>query len=208
MPDTVSTSSLSSPPDSDTGAKGSDVGFNDDSIEGSGSDTESPLSAPQLRGGRKARRAARGKSKETKARKSDEIQDSITAQEFGDEGEPPLSVTSERSSKSHQGDGDQDSITAEKSGNEAGEQVSHKRKALTQGEATSKTPRMIISSGKKRTAQQKKWDAPFVMTDPKSPLVKTRIRNDLRVRIAPIACMYMANQPRRICSCSRAPGVF
>jgi hypothetical protein len=54
-----------------------------------------------------------------------------------------------------------------------------KRKAsMSSKPATSKKPRRVASAAKK-SAQDKKWEAPFVYTDAKSPLANA----DLRVRI-------------------------
>jgi hypothetical protein len=54
-----------------------------------------------------------------------------------------------------------------------------KRKAnMSSKPVPSKKPRHVVSAGKK-SAQDKKWEAPFVYTDAKSPLANA----DLRVRI-------------------------
>lgn len=55
-----------------------------------------------------------------------------------------------------------------------------KRKAsMSRKPVSSKKPRRVLSAGKK-SAQDKKWEAPFVYTDAKSPLANA----DLRVRIS------------------------
>jgi hypothetical protein len=54
-----------------------------------------------------------------------------------------------------------------------------KRKAsMSSKPVSSKKPRRVTSAGKK-SAQDKKWEAPFVYTDAKSPLANA----DLRVRV-------------------------
>ena len=52
-----------------------------------------------------------------------------------------------------------------------------KRKATTQGRKapSSKHPRRS-TSGPKKSAKDKKWEAPFVLTDPKSPLTSADLR--------------------------------
>jgi hypothetical protein len=175
-----SSSSLSSPPVSNKDGGGSVSSSQDASITGSGADTERPLPAPRLKGGRKAKAGARGKAKpEVKptAEQSDEDVEHALAS-----AKSTRATRAAKARKEKDDDAVQDIITAdgpaESSDDNPDKPSSHKRKASNQGKGSSpKAARTSLA----RKAKSKKWNLPFVLTDTNSPLTKTRVRNDLLV---------------------------